>query len=169
MTIASHDLALDELQRLTSSLTANTAGTGVAGTVAYLDLGQQARQYAGAPGATDTSSASAFGRFAVVVDWSALDVANGNEAYVVELQGSNGTGFSTNYRLGSVVLGHSSVTGNATSTPPAGRKVFYCDNAVMPDAGSAAAHGTTRYVRLVVTPAGTTPSVTVTGAWLLPR
>ena len=163
MPFPTHDFTLDESTRLTTSITANVAGTGVVGTTAFLDLGASPPAFN-----VNTSSAQAYARCAVLVEWSTLDAASGNEAYTVELQGSNGSGFSTNYRLGSVVLGHSSVTGFATSTPPNGREVFYCDNAVLPDASSAAVYGTTRYVRLVVTPSGTTPSVTVTGAWLLP-
>jgi hypothetical protein len=163
-----HDSQLDEAVRLTSSITASTAGTAVLGTVANVDLGQQARQYAGAPGATDTSAASSFGRFRVLIDWSTIDVASGDERYDVELQGSNATGFGTVYRLGLLQLGHSSTTGNATSTPANGRRILYVDNVIFPDAASSAVYATTRYVRLRVTPAGTTPSITITGAWLLP-
>lgn len=157
---------LDELQRLTNSVTATTVA--VVGTTAFLDLGQQARQYANAPGATDTSAPVAFGRFAVVLDVGAIDVSSGNEQYVVEAQGSAASDFGSPYRLGALTLGHSSVTGNNASTPANCRRVFYADNRYYPDATAGNVSACARFVRLRIVPSGTTPSLVVGGAWLLP-
>lgn len=156
----------DELQRLTNSLTATTVA--VVGTVAFLDLGQQARQYGNAPGATDTSAPAAFGRFTVVVDVGAIDVASGDERYTIELQGATDSAFTSPFRLGAIVLGHSSQTGNSASSPSNARRAFVADNRVWPDGNSGSTSTTLRFVRLRVVPAGTTPSITITGAWLLP-
>lgn len=156
----------DELSRLSGAITATTVA--VNGSVAFLDLGQQARQYGGAPGATDTSSPAAYGRFHVVLDLGAIDVASGDERYTIELQGATDSAFTSPYRLGSIVLGHSSQTGNASNSPSNCRRAFVCDNRVWPDGNSGSTSMTLRYVRLRVTPAGTSPSIAITGAWLLP-
>lgn len=166
-----HDSQLDELCRLTTSITASTAGTAVNGTVASIDLGQQARQYAGASGATDTSAPVSYGRFRVLVDIGAQDNASGDERYDIELQGSDTSAFTNAYRLGILQVGNGNLVGYpgaAADTPPNCRRAFFCDNVYYPDAtrGDVFAHA--RYVRLRVTPAGTTPSITITGAWLLP-
>lgn len=155
-----------ELSRLSGAITATTAP--VNGTIAHVDLGAQARQYANAPGATDTSAPAAFGRFHVVIDLGAIDVASGDERYTIELQGAADSAFTSPYRLGAIVLGHSSQTGNSASSPSNCRRAFVCDNRVWPDGASGATSLTLRYVRLRVTPSGTTPSCAVTGAWLLP-
>jgi hypothetical protein len=156
-----HDFVLDDNLRLTTSITATTVA--VNGTLANIDLGASPPAFN-----VNTTSAQAYARCAVLVEWSSLDVASANESYVVELQGANTTDFTTPYRLGLLQLGHSSTTGSATSTPPNGREVFFCDNVALVDAGGAHITQTMRYVRLRVTPAGTTPSITITGAWLLP-
>ena len=157
---------LCELSRLSGAITATSAA--VNGTVAFIDLGQQARQYSNAVGATDTSAPAAYGRFNVVFDVGVLDVVSGDERYTIELQGATDSAFTSPYRLGAIVLGHSSQTGNASHSPSNCRRAFTCDNRIWPDGSSGSASMVTRYVRLRVVPAGTTPSITITGAWLLP-
>ncbi|MFN9576615.1 MAG: hypothetical protein ACK53T_12445 [Planctomycetota bacterium] len=157
---------LCELSRLSGAITATSSA--VNGTIAHIDLGAQGRQYAGAPGATDNSAPAAFGRFTVVVDVGAIDVSSLNESYVIELQGSATSDFAVAYRLGSLTLGHSSTTGNATSTPPNCRRSFLCDNRYYPDSTAGNVSACARFVRLRIVPSGTTPSLVVGGAWLLP-
>jgi hypothetical protein len=158
-----HQLTLDDSDRLTAAITASTAGTRVVGTIAGIDLGQTAPAFN-----VNTSSTSPHGRFAVVVDWTTLKTSAGNELYTVTLEGSSTSDFSTVHRLGTMLLGHSSTTGNATTTPPNSRRVFYCDNVFHASATDGAALATTRYVRFAVTPSGTLPSISISGAWLCP-
>jgi hypothetical protein len=156
-----HQLTLDDSDRLTAAITASTAGTRVVGTVASIDLGQLPPAFN-----ANASSIAPYGRFAVVCDWTTLKASSGNELYTVTLEGSTTSDFSTVHRLGTMLLGHSSTTGSATTTPPNSRRVFYCDNVFHASATDGAALATTRYVRLAVTPSGTLPSISITGAWL---
>ena len=161
MAFQSHDFTLDENNRLTAAISATTAGTRVVGTVASIDLGQVA------PGFNvNTSSTSPHGRFAVVCDWTTCKTSAGNENYVIALEGSNTTDFTNTFRLGTMLIGHSSTAGSATSAPPNSRRVFYADNTFHASATDGAALATTRYVRLAVTPGGTSPSISISGAWL---
>jgi hypothetical protein len=163
MAFQSHDFTLDETNRLTAAISATTAGTRVVGTVASIDLGQLPPAFN-----ANASSIAPHGRFAVVVDWTICKTSALNEAYTVVLEGSSTSDFTNTFRLGTMLLGHSSTTGSATTTPPNSRRVFYCDNVFHASATDGAALATTRYVRLAVTPSGTLPSISVSGAWLCP-
>lgn len=96
---------------------------------------------------------------AMVLQVTAIDVANANESYEIELQGTNTSGFGTaadNVVLAHIHLGDQSVTGatpadTGTDTPAA---VYYVP--FTNDFGGTAY----RYVRLKATLAGTTPSIT---------
>ena len=167
MAFQGYNELLDDAYRLSTSLSVTTASTATVGAgTAWIDLGEVAPAFN-----VTTSSTAPFGRFAVVVDWTTCKVSATDEDYYVELQGSSASSFSTAYRLGVLRLGNGNLIGypsGAFDTPPNSRKVFYCDNVVWTsstDGGNAQA---LRYVRLVVTAFGTSPSITVTGAWLCP-
>jgi hypothetical protein len=163
MAFQSHDFTLDETSRLTAAISATTAGTRVVGTIASIDLGQLPPAFN-----ANASSIAPYGRFGVVCDWTTLKTSAGNELYTAVLEGSSTSDFSSVFRLGTMLLGHSSTTGSATTTPPNSRRVFYADNTIHASATDGAALATTRYVRFAVTPAGTSPSISVTGSWLCP-
>lgn len=161
MAFQAHNFTLDDTYKLTDSLTCT--GTAVVGTVAYIDLGQPSPAFN-----VDTSSNKPYSRFAVVMDYGAIDVTDGDEDYYIELQGSNATNFATSYRLVLAKVGESSLIGRPVDTPPNGRIVFYGDNAVTSSATDATAIITTRFLRLRVEAFGTSPSITINKAWLVP-
>jgi hypothetical protein len=161
MAFQAHDFTLDENNRLTAAISATTAGTRVVGTVASIDLGQLPPAFN-----ANASSIAPYGRFGVIVDWATLKISAGNENYVIALEGSNTTDFTNTFRLGTMLLGHSSTTGSAASAPPNSRRVFYADNVFHASATDGSALATLRYVRLAVTPGGTSPSISISGAWL---
>lgn len=168
--ILTNSPTLDDTMKLTDSINfSSTIGTVTNGTVAYIDLGQQARQYAGAPGATDTSAAASAAKLAVHVRWSTLDVTY-TGAYWVWLEGSNDSGFATSERLGQLLIGAAAAASKLVATPTNGREMFYADNVVFASATDANAMTTLRYVRLRIAPFGGTgtPAGTITGAWLVP-
>lgn len=160
---------LDDADKLTDSINfSSTIDVSTAGTVTFIDLGQQARQYANAQGATNTSAAASAARMAVHVRWSTLDVTY-TGGYWVWLEGSNSSAFATLERLGTVVLGAAAAATKLVATPPNGRETFYADNVTFASATDANAMIPLRYVRLRIAPFGGTgtPAGTITGAWLL--
>jgi hypothetical protein len=90
----------------------------------------------------------------VMVDVTAIDVADGNEAYSVVLQGSTTSDFSAgNQPLGCLMMGDSTVANNLRDVDSViGRFEVHFTNEQ---------NGTIyRYVRLYTLAAGTTPSIT---------
>ena len=161
---------LDDTTKLTDSINYSaTIGTVTTGTVAFIDLGQQARQYAGAPGATDTSAAASAARLAVHVRGSGLAVTY-TGTYWVWIEGSNDSTFATFERLSTLFIGAAAGAAKLVATPSNGRETFYADNVVFASATDANAMITLRYVRLRIAPFGGTgtPAGTITGAWLIP-
>ncbi|MGB0963448.1 MAG: hypothetical protein ACPGVY_12190 [Mycobacterium sp.] len=112
-------------------------------------------------GAYEGTGATEGSRFygVLVLNVTALDAASNDELYTIELQGTNTTGFGTatdNVVLASIQLGAHEATGavpgdTGTDTPTGVYEVPFCNV----HAGSQY-----RYVRLKVTVAGTSPSVT---------
>lgn len=135
MASINHNFTLDQSLKLKDAgLVTSTAVTQVSSADVTIDLG-----------------ADAYQRGAIVVDVSACEVADGNELFVVQLQGAAASNFSTAYQLATLRLGDSSVTGNATDTV-AGRFVLYFDNVAQTAAGEVA---NMRYLRLRTVVSGT--------------
>lgn len=174
MAFLAYNFPLDQADKLTDTITRTTAGS-TDGTVdaaaRVIDLGLLPPAFN-----VNTTSVSPFAKMAVLVDWTTCDVADGDEVYTCELQGSNSTAFTNAYRLGVMQLGNGNLIGYpgaSFDTMPNGRRVFYCDNWIQATEGGATAaanafhYCTARYVRFRLTAAGTTPSVTILGAWLI--
>lgn len=106
-------------------------------------------------------------RFAVVIDWSGMDVASTNELYQFQVQGATTSAFSTAYVLAEKRLGDSSVNLQPVDTTAAGRAVIYCDNVAVTSASDANSLIATQHVRLSCVSSGTTPAVTYS-AWIVP-
>lgn len=106
-----------------------------------------------------------YAEFDVVVDWTTCVVNDGDEKYDLVIEGSATNAFSTNYVLGRLILGDSSVTNHAVDTPPAGRYVIHCNNGAITSASDGNSVSPMRYVRVNARVAGTTPSMNYT-AWL---
>lgn len=174
MAFLAYNFPLDQADKLTDTITRTTAGSTdgtVDASARVIDLGLLPPAFN-----VNTTSVSPFAKMAVLVDWTSCDVAEGDEVYTCELQGSNSTAFTNAYRLGVMQLGNGNLIGypGATfDTMPNGRRVFYCDNWIQATEGGATAasnafhYCTARYVRFRLTAAGTTPSVTIAGAWLI--
>lgn len=109
-----------------------------------------------------TGATDAYAKFAVVIDWSALDVTTGDETYRFQVQGSTATGFSTKYVLMEKLLGDTSVTLNAVDSPATGRTVIFCDNVAHTSASDGNTMAALRWIRLSCISSGTTPIITVT-------
>lgn len=167
MAFQGYNLTLDDTYRLSTSLSVTSASTPTVGAgTAWIDLGEVAPAFN-----VNTSSTAPFGRFAMVVDWTTCKVSATDEDYYIELQGSSASSFSTAYRLGVLRLGNGNLIGYPSAsadTPPNSRKVIYIDNVVWTSATDGGNAQTMRYVRLLVTAFGTSPSITITGAWLVP-
>lgn len=115
-----------------------TATTQVGGVDASIDLGS-----------------SRFQKGSVVIDVSAIDVANGDEFYAIVLQGSNTSNFASFQEVARMTLGDSSVNGSSTDSV-IGRRVMYWDNVGHVAAGEALPQ---RHLRMRVLVGGTTPSI----------
>jgi len=123
---------MDTFNRLKSAgaVAADAAGT-VAGQPAYVDFG----------------GPLAYAEFDVIVDWTACEVDDGDEVYLLELQGSDSSTFSTYHVLAERRFGALSGKGPAANTPPVGRAVLRGDNLALIDSASGAAVKTMRYLR----------------------
>lgn len=159
-----HNFVLDENNRLTAALSYTGAtGTVVTGTVSSIDLGQLPPAFN-----SNTSSIAPFGRFAVVMDWTAIDTTI-TGAYWIILQGADDAAFSTGAtRLGVMFLGSAGQTAHQFDTPPQGREVFYVDNVSI---GSiAATQQTKRFIRLQVIAfySAGSANLQISGAWIAP-
>lgn len=178
MAFQAHNYVLDDTLLLNTQATGSTTGSAVVGsngvTNLVIDLGQQARQYAGLTGATDTSSAAPYAEFDVVVDWTGCEIGTGDEIYYVSVEGSMTSNFSTTYNLHKRTLGTSS--DQPHDTPNKGRLVMHCDNVVLTngaDINVGDEYGTVyramRYVRISVFVSGTVTTGLAYKAWLVPK
>lgn len=109
-----------------------------------------------------TGAADVFAKFAIVIDWSGLDVASGNELYRFQVQGATTSAFSTAYVLEEQLFGDTSVTTQPVDTPATGRKILYCDNVAQTSASDANSLAALRWIRLSCIVSGTSPTITVT-------
>ena len=138
----SHNLTLDSNLALKTAglVAADASGASLTGGVAYVDL---------------TGGANIYAKFAVVIDWTACEVATGDEVYDVQVFGCAATNFTTDFILTSRKFGDSSVTFQGVDTPPTGRAVLYCDNVAHTSPTDGNAVEAMRYIRLSVDVAGT--------------
>lgn len=177
MAFQAHNYVLDDTLLLNTQATGATTGSvngsnGVTDLV--IDLGQQARQYAGMTGATDTSSSAAYAEFDVVVDWTGCEIGTGDEVYYISVDGAMESNFSTTYNLHKRTLGNGG--DQPHDTPNKGRLVMHCDNSVLvngSDANVGDAYGTVyramRYVRIRVFVGGTVTTGLAYKAWMVPK
>lgn len=149
MVFQTYNKLLDGALQLANA-TAVTTATTTNGTA--VDLGQAANAYA---------------KFAVVIDWSGLDVASTNELYQMQVQGSTTSAFSTAYVLEEKRLGDSSVNLQPVDTTALGRVVLFCDNVAVTSATDSSSVAAMQYIRLSCVSSGTTPAITYS-AWIVP-
>jgi len=100
----------------------------------------------------DLGAAGVYMEGEALVDVTACEVADGNELYVVQVQGSTTSNFSTAYQLATLRLGDSSVTGNAIDTPAACRHSLPFNNLAVVASGEAVP---VRYIRFRTVVSGT--------------
>lgn len=152
MVFQTHNFTLDSATQLkdAGAITSDTAGT-VSSVAAYVDLG----------------AANAYSKFAVVIDWTACDVASGDELYSLKVQGATASAFSTSYTLAMKQLGDSTVTGQPVDTPASGRIVIFGDNVACTSASDPGSEIACQYIRIYLDVAGTSPSLNYT-AWFIP-
>lgn len=150
MAFQTYSVALDSATQLKDAglVAADTAGA-VGGSAAFADLG------------------GGYAEFDVVIDWSACEVASGDEKYDLRIEGCASSGFASNvYVLTRLILGDSSVTNNATDTPPAGRMVIHANNVAITSASDGNSTSALRYVRVYADVAGTIATGLNYQAWL---
>jgi hypothetical protein len=136
-----------------AGLVASSAAATVDSAAVYIDLG----------------AANAYAEFDVVIDWTACEVASGNEVYTVQIEGATATAFSTVYRLITRAFGDSSVNGQPVDTTPSGRVVISCNNVAHTSATDPESTIACRYVRLYTTVSGTVATGFNYTAYLVPR
>lgn len=148
-----HNFTLDTATQLKDAgLVAATTAGQVGGAAAYFDVG----------------AANSYARFAIVIDWTACEVATGDESYAINVEGAEATAFSTAYRLASRIFGDSSVNGQPVDTPPSGRVVLFGDNVAITSATDGNSIICARYVRVRCVVAGTVATGFNYTAWLVP-
>ena len=141
MAYQTHSLTLDGGMSLKAAglVAADESGATMSGGVAYVDL---------------TGAANTYAKFAVVIDWTAIDLDAGNEVYDVQIFGCAATNFTTDFILTSRKFGDSSVTFQGVDTPPSGRAVLFADNVAHTNATDGNSVEALRYVRISVDVAG---------------
>lgn len=146
------DATLDaNLQLKDAGLIAATAVTTVGGSAVTIDLGS-----------------AKFQKGRVIVDVSACEVATGDEAYRIQLQGSETSNFSTAYELATRILGDSSVSGQAIDTAVGSRHVLYFDNVAHTSASVTGGEPKPmRYLRLRTVVSGTIATGINYTAWMV--
>ena len=157
MVFQTYNKLLDGALQLASATAVSSAAT-TNGTA--VDLGQAANAYA---------------KFAVVIDWSGLDVASADELYRMQVQGSTTSAFSTPYvleekRLGAVGGSPGPATGvnlQPVATTALGRVVMFVDNVAVTSASDSSSVAAMQYIRLTCVSSGTTPAITYS-AWIVP-
>lgn len=153
MVFQTHNFTLDSATQLKDAgLVAADAAGQVSSAAAYVDLG----------------AANAYSKFAVVIDWTACEVASGDEAYDIQVQGSTATSFSTKYILASKKLGDSTVTLQPVDTPPSGRIVIFGDNVACTSATDPGSEIACQYIRVYADVAGTIATGINYTAWFIP-
>jgi len=153
MAFQPHNITLDGATQLKDAgLVAADAAATVGGSAAVIDLG----------------AANAYARFAVVIDWTACEVASSDEVYAVRIQGSVASSFTNAYTLAERRFGDSNVSFNATDTPPSGRCVIYGDNVAHTSATDGNSVEALRYIRLYTDVTGTIATGMNFTAWLVP-
>ena len=110
-----------------------------------------------------------FHAFDVVVDWTACEVADGNEAYTVVIQGATDSAMTTPYELVKQSFGDSSVSGDGVDTPPAGRMVISGSNVQITSASDGNTVVPLRYIRIRTIVGGTVATGFNYAAWLTLR
>lgn len=152
MAFQTYSVALDSATQLKDAgAVTSTGAANVGGSAAVADLG------------------GGYAEFDVVVDWSACEVDTGNEKYEIVIEGSTTTAFSSAYRLANLTLGDSSVSGNATDTPPSGRMVIHANNVAITSATDGNSASALRYVRARHVIAGTIATGINYQAWLVAK
>jgi hypothetical protein len=143
-----HNLCLDASLLLQAAGTVNTtsgnSGTTLGAGAADLGVGYQEAD--------------------AVFDISAVTVTS-TEGHTYQIMGSNSTSFTTEYVLGLIRFGHTSVTDQSVNTPANTRHVLHFHNVVHTSASEPTTQTTVRYVRLKWVRAGsgsTTCAVNVT-------
>lgn len=153
MAFQTHNFTLDGGTQLKDAgLVAATAAGTVSGSAAYVDLG----------------AANAYARFAVVVDWTACEVASGDELYNMCVEGGTSSAFSTVYRLSQRLLGDSTVNGQPVDTAASGRIVMFCDNVATTSATDPGSQIACQYVRIRAVISGTIATGINYTAYLVP-
>lgn len=132
------NLCLDTSMVLQAAGTANTAsgnsGTTLGSGVADLGVGYQEAD--------------------AIFDISAITVT-ATEGHTYQIMGSNSTAFTTEYVLGVIRFGNTSVTDQPVNTPANTRHVLHFNNVVHTSASEPTSQSTVRYVRLKWVRAGT--------------
>ena len=153
MVFQTHNFTLDSATQLKDAgLVAASAAATVSSAAAYHDFG----------------AANAYARFAIVIDWTACEVADGNEVYTVQVEGATASAFSTVYRLATAKFGDSSVNNQPVDTTPSGRAVIFADNVACTSATDPGSEIACRYVRIYLTVGGTVATGFNYTAWLVP-
>lgn len=153
MAFQAQNFTLDTATQLKDAgLVAATAAGTVGGSAAFVNFG----------------AANAYARFAVVVDWTACEVASGDENYQLCLEGATADTFGTAYRLATRGLGDSTVNGQPVDTPPSGRVVIFADNVAMTSATDGNSVIACQFVRIRVVISGTVATGLNYTAWLVP-
>lgn len=153
MVFQTHNFTLDSATQLKDAglVAADAAGT-VSAAAAYHDMG----------------AANAYGRFAVVIDWTACEVATGDEVYAIRVQGSDTSSFTNAYVLAERRFGDSTVSFQPVDTAPTGRAVIYADNVAATSATDGASQIACRYIRVYADVGGTIATGFNYTAWLVP-
>lgn len=116
----------------------------------------------------DVGAANAYTRFAIVVDWSGLEVSGtDNEVYRFQVRVSDSTGFTNSMVTAERLLGDKDATGYTYDTPAAGRFMLFADNVAQFSSTDANSYIAARYIRIALITTGTTPNITV-NAWVVP-
>lgn len=153
MAFQTYSVALDSATQLKDvGLVAATAAATVGGSAAVADLG------------------GGYAEFDVVVDWSACEVASGDERFDIVIEGCALSTFGSGvYRLATLTLGDSSVSGNATDTPPQGRMVIHANNVAITSASDGNSASALRFVRARTIVAGSIATGINYQAWLVAK
>lgn len=140
-----------------AAYTANTIGQ-VASANQILDLG-------GAPPRTDLNITGGFAalRFAVVMDISAINIANTNNLYTIAILGSNSANGANPVWLGGLQVGHGAAMPNGTHSTGGAAAGTGSDSSIgryIVFATSEENDVKYEFIYLWIMPAGTAPSIT---------
>jgi hypothetical protein len=154
MAFLGQDYTLDGATQLKDAgLVAADAAAQVGGAAAYFDVG----------------AANAFCCFDIIIDWTACEVASGDELYDIRIQGAEATAFSTAFTLCSRKFGDSSVNFQPVDTSPSGRVVISGNNVAITSATDGNSIIACRYIRVYTDVTGTIATGMNFTAYLVPR